>query len=69
MGIKYQILIEIDVDGEIKMETKGLKGPSCMEELEVLMQNIAGEKEIKKTQEYYEKTNRESKQKINRFSK
>lgn len=47
--------IEIDENGDIKAETKGLKGESCIEELEMLMEELAEIEEVNKTDEYYQK--------------
>ena len=33
MGVKYQIVIEIDEDENVEMETFGIKGQECIKEL------------------------------------
>ncbi len=55
--MKYQIIIEIAEDGSIKLETKGMKGPTCDNELKPIIKELGEVKEQKKTSEYYEKSN------------
>lgn len=69
MGIKYQIVIEIDEEDNVSLETKGFKGPSCEAELKKVTKNIGTQKSSKRTKEYYEKSEQKSQRKISRFSK
>lgn len=55
---EYSIEIEIDEDGNIKAETKGTKGEVCVDELENILQNIAGEQSFKNKPEYYSNNNK-----------
>lgn len=59
MGVKYQIIIEIDEDENIEMETMGFKGPDCLKELKKITKNIGQINSEKKTKEYYEQSERE----------
>lgn len=63
---EIEINIEIDEDGKVFAETKGIKGESCIDELEQLMDDIAQIKEIEKTDEYYEKGRVTRKTSVNR---
>ena len=56
MGVKYQIVIEIDEDENIEMETFGIKGQECMKELKKITKNLGKITEEKKTKEYYEQS-------------
>jgi hypothetical protein len=69
MGIKYQIIIEIDEDENVTMETVGFKGSKCVDEIKKVTQNIATIKSTKKTKEYYEKDQSKIKKKNTLFSK
>ncbi len=53
-----EIIMTVSADGEVKVETKGFKGKSCIKESEFL-ENALG-KELKKqlTPAYYEKEER-----------
>lgn len=52
---KKKIIVEIDNNGEVRLETKGYSGPICLEESEFL-KNVLGEETSKKlTPEYYDK--------------
>lgn len=59
MGVKYQIVIEIDEDENIEMETFGFKGPDCMKELKKITKNLGQMTSEKKTKEYYEQSDSE----------
>jgi cupin superfamily acireductone dioxygenase involved in methionine salvage len=69
MGVKYQIIIEIDEDENISMETLGIKGPKCVEEIKKITKNIAEIESTKKTKEYYEQDKVKVKNKNSIFSK
>lgn len=63
MGVKYQIVIEIDEDENVEMETFGFKGPECIKELKKITKNIGTISSERKTKEYYEQsTSEKSKQ-------
>lgn len=49
-----KIIVTIDKNGQIKSETKGIKGPSCVDELEELFKDIAHFDKVQKTDEYYQ---------------
>ncbi|MFA6235918.1 MAG: DUF2997 domain-containing protein [Bacteriovorax sp.] len=59
MGVKYQIVIEIDEDENVEMETFGFKGPDCINELKKITKNIGKIGSEKKTKEYYEQSESE----------
>ena len=51
---EIRIEIEIDENGKIKATTNGLKGETCLEELELLMGEDNVLEDVKKTDEYYQ---------------
>ena len=71
MGIKQQIIIEIDEDDNVTLETLGFKGPKCIEEIKKITKNIATIDSTEKTKEFYEqdKSNIKNKIKNSLFSK
>ena len=71
MGIKQQIIIEIDEDDNVTLETLGFKGPKCIEEIKNITKNIATIDSTEKTKEFYEqdKSNLKNKIKNSLFSK
>ena len=56
MAVKVEIEVTIDEDGEVKMETHGLKGKKCIDELNSFEKPLGTIKETQKTSEYYEKS-------------
>ena len=49
-----KIIVEIDNDGEVRIETQGYKGPICLEESQFL-KDILGEESFRKlTPQYYQ---------------
>ena len=50
---EYKIEITIDEEGEIVAETQGMQGKICAEELDKILKDIPGEREIKNTGDYY----------------
>ena len=50
---EYNIHIEIDEDGNIKADAKGFKDNSCEYELDEILQNIDGVRDIKNKPEYH----------------
>lgn len=69
MGVKLQIIVEIDEDENVTLETLGFKGPKCVEELKKITKNIAPIESTQKTKEYYEKDESKLKNKNTNFSK
>ena len=61
MAIKKEIVITIAKDGEILMETRGMKGAECEDEIKPIQKELGKAKEWKKTSEYYEKSKQKSK--------
>ena len=53
---EFNIEIEIDEDGNIKAETKGMKGDICVSELEDILAELEGEQSYKNKPEFYQKT-------------
>lgn len=52
---EYTIEIEIDEDGNVKAETKGMEGEICVDELEEILKDLSGEREHKNKPEFYKK--------------
>ena len=52
---EYKIEIEIDENGGITAETKGMKGEVCVDELDQILQGLEGERDNKYKPEYYQK--------------
>lgn len=67
--MKYQIIIEIEDDENITMETIGIKGPKCEAELNDLTKNLGEIKQRNRTKEYYEGVKTGIKNKLGIFSK
>jgi hypothetical protein len=61
---EYTIEIEIDENGEIVAETKGMQGKICAEELDAILEGISGDRETTNTGDYYK--TQATKQTINR---
>ncbi len=53
MQQEEKIIVEIDNEGELKVEVKGILGPSCVDEISRLLEEIAEIQDISKTDEYY----------------
>lgn len=53
MATKVQLELEIDPDGTVRIETKGLKGESCLHETESLEKALGAVRAREKTSEYY----------------
>jgi len=60
---EFNVEIEIDKDGNIKAETKGMKGDVCIDELEEILAGLEGEQKFKNKPEFYQK-NPETKIKV-----
>jgi DUF2997 family protein len=59
MSTKKAIEIVINAKGEVTYEAKGIKGASCLDETEFLLQALGGESAVtdqQKTSEYYEQS-------------
>lgn len=69
MGVKYQIVIEIDEDENVEMETFGIKGQECMKELKKITKNIGKIAEEKRTKEYYEQSESEKAKQLQKQKK
>jgi len=52
---EYNVIVEIDEDGNIRVETKGMIGTVCVEELDNILEGVDGEKKQKNKPEYYQK--------------
>ena len=52
---EYNVTIEIDEDGNIKAETKGMKGDVCIGELDEILKGLDGKQDFKNKPEFYEK--------------
>ena len=52
---EYNIEVEIDEDGNIKLETKGMEGNVCVDELEKILLDIEGEQSYTNKPEFYKK--------------
>jgi hypothetical protein len=51
---KIEIEVTLTPDGQVKLETRGLKGQSCMEEIEVLERQLGKVVRRQKTSEFYQ---------------
>ncbi len=54
---EQRINIIINEDGSLDLKTDGIKGEACLSEVEELLDELADIKEVKKTDEYYQKVN------------
>ncbi|TXJ60199.1 DUF2997 domain-containing protein [Brachyspira aalborgi] len=54
---EQRINITINEDGSLDLKTDGIKGAACLSEVEELLDELADIKEVKKTDEYYQKVN------------
>lgn len=54
---EQRINIIINEDGSLDLETDGIKGEACLSEVEEILSELADIKEVKKTDEYYQKVN------------
>ena len=53
-----KITIKIDENGEMKIKTQGILGPTCVDEVDKLLKDIALTVNYTKTDEYYMKPQR-----------
>ena len=54
---EQRINITINEDGSLDLKTDGIKGEACLSEVEELLDELADIKEVKNTDEYYQKVN------------
>lgn len=54
---EQRINITINEDGSLDLKTDGIKGEACLSEVEEILSELADIKEVKKTNEYYQKVN------------
>lgn len=54
---EQRINITINEDGSLDFKTDGIKGEACLSEVEEILDELADIKEVKKTDEYYQKVN------------
>lgn len=54
---EQRITVTINEDGSLDLKTDGIKGEACLSEVEELLDELANIKEVKKTDEYYQKVN------------
>ena len=52
---EQRITVTIDADGKMSAKTDGLKGETCIEELEALLSELAELDDVEHTREYREK--------------
>ena len=55
---EQRITVTIDGEGKMSAKTDGLKGETCIEELEALLSELAELDDVKHTREYKEKDSR-----------
>ena len=53
--IEQRITVTIDAEGKMSAKTNGLKGETCIEELEALLSELAELDDVTHTREYREK--------------
>lgn len=58
---EYNVVIEIDEDGNIKAETKGMKGKVCVSELDEILKGLDGKQDFKNKPEFYQKVLKKNK--------
>ena len=54
MAEKIEIELVFTPEGEVRLETRGLKGKTCVEETEALERALGAVKQREKTSEYYQ---------------
>jgi hypothetical protein len=53
---KIEIEVTLTPDGQVKLETRGLKGQSCMDEIEALERQLGKVVRRRKTSEFYQQS-------------
>ena len=51
-----KITVKVNEKGEMVVETKNIVGPACLDEVSKLLEEIASITDVRKTDEYYMKT-------------
>lgn len=54
---EQRITVTINEDGSLNVKTDGIKGDACLSEVEEILNELADIKEVKRTDEYYQKVN------------
>ncbi|MBI4678465.1 MAG: DUF2997 domain-containing protein [Elusimicrobia bacterium] len=54
MPVKHEIEIVITPEGEVKLDIRGMKGPSCVAELERFALGLGAIKSIDKNAEFFQ---------------
>ena len=49
---EFNVVIEIDENGNIKVETKGMKGEVCINELDEILKGLEGKQKYKNKPEF-----------------
>ena len=52
---EQRITVTINADGKMSAKTNGIKGETCIEELEALLSELAELDDVQHTREYHEK--------------
>jgi len=52
---EFNVIVDIDEDGNIKAETKGINGETCVSELDEILKGLEGERNFKNKPEFYKK--------------
>ncbi len=52
---EQRITVTINEDGSLDLKTDGIKGETCLSEVEEILNGLAEITEVKKTDEYYQK--------------
>jgi hypothetical protein len=53
---EFNIEIEIDENGNIKAQTKGITGDTCVSELDEILKGVEGDRNHKNKPEFYQKS-------------
>ena len=56
-----EIVIDVSIDGEVRIETKGFSGKSCITESQFIKDVLGKETESQLTPTYWQKTNQTTK--------
>ncbi|MBI5624845.1 MAG: DUF2997 domain-containing protein [Elusimicrobia bacterium] len=54
MAVKHELEVLITPEGEVRLEIKGMKGPSCHAELESFASGLGSLKSVEKKPEFYQ---------------
>ncbi|GEM_PF-4692957 len=50
---EFKVIVDIDREGKIKMETKGFSGSSCVDEIQEILKGLMEIEKLEKTSEFY----------------